>query len=162
MRRRVFLLGLTAFSATAAFAGEASAAPEAMIRALYELYDPARRNDGFVPMDHVDTAIMTIDLAQAYAKVRKAPPGEGAQLDWDLFVNGQDHYDVKNLIVTSVRTRQGVTVTAKFDNCGSHMVVLYDFVQTDAGWRLGDVRYPPSTDTPPGHFSLLAFAREPQ
>lgn len=160
MRRRAFLLGLTALGATAAAAGEAPRAPEAMVRAIYDLYDPARRQPDFVPMDHVDTAMMTDDLAQAYAKVRKAPEGEGAQLDWDLFVNGQDYYDVRNLTTTSVRTHQGVTVTAKFDNCGSHMIVLYDFVEGGGRWRLSDVRYPPSTDNPPGYFSLLAFARE--
>jgi len=150
LRRAACVLPLVVF-ASAALAGERS--PEDMLRGLYAQYDTHAHGRG-----HVDAkALMTPQLARAYAKVTRASAGEAPPLDWDIFVNAQD-FDVQHLNLSVAPAGKGEMVTAAFDNLGQPVTVIYAFTHTPAGWRIDDVRYPPDRTFPKG-FSLQAFAK---
>lgn len=146
-------LAALALVSTAQAKGEPS--PEDMLRGLYAQYDVhahARQPH------HIDAkALMTPQLAHAYARVTHAEAGDVAPLGWDVFVNGQD-YDVQHLNLTTTPAGKTETVTAAFDNLGQPETVIYTFAHTPAGWRIDDIRYPPDRIYPKG-FSLEAFAR---
>ena len=141
--------------ATAAMAGEHT--PEDMLKGLYAQY--AQYDQHAHPAAHrVDArALMTPQLARAYAKVTRAAAGDTPPLDWDVFVNAQD-FDVQHLNLTAAPAGRDETVTADFDNLGHPVTVIYAFARTTAGWRIDDIRYPPDRSFPKG-FSLQAFAR---
>lgn len=129
--------------------------PQDMLRGLYAQYDVHAH--GHQP-HHIDAkALMTPQLARAYARVTHAEAGDIAPLDWDVFVNAQD-YDVQHLNLTVTPAGKTEMVTADFDNLGQPATVIYVFAHTPAGWRIDDVRYPPDRIYPKG-FSLEAFAR---
>jgi hypothetical protein len=152
LRRAACVLPLVVF-ATAAMAG-AERKPEDMLKGLYAQYDA----HGHPAARHVDArALMTPQLARAYAKVTRAEAGDAPALDWDVFVNAQDA-DVQHLNLTTAPAGRNETVTADFDNLGQPMTVIYIFAHTPAGWRIDDIRYPPDHTFPKG-FSLQAFAR---
>lgn len=146
-------LAVLAFVSMAQARGDQS--PEDMLRGLYVQYDAHAH--GHQP-HHVDArALMTPQLARAYARVTHAEPGDVPPLDWDVFVNAQD-YDVQHLSLTVTPTGKTELVTAAFDNLGQPATVIYAFAHTPAGWRIDDIRYPPDRIYPKG-FSLEAFAR---
>ena len=135
--------------ATAAIAG-AEPSPQDMLRGLYAGYDHAHPH-------RIDVhALMTPQLARAYAKVTHAAPGDAPVMAWDVFVDGQDH-DVQHLSLTAEADGKSRMVTAAFDNQGQPVTVIYAFARTSAGWRIDDIRYPPDHAFPKG-FSLQAFA----
>ena len=139
--------------ATAAVAGERT--PQDMLKGLYAQYD---QHAAHTAAHHVDArALMTPQLARAYAKVTRAAAGDAPALDWDVFVNAQD-FDVQHLNLTAAPAGKAETVTADFDNLGRPVTVIYAFAHTPAGWRIDDIRYPPDRTFPKG-FSLQAFAR---
>ncbi len=150
---RALPLAVFAIAAVTAEAGERT--PEDMLRGLYAQYDGhAHGHDAH----RVDVkAMMTPQLAHAYARVTRAVAGDAPPLDWDIFVNGQD-YDVQHLNLSTAQAGKGETVTAAFDNLGQPVTVIYAFAHTPGGWRIDDIRYPPDRTFPKG-FSLQAFAR---
>jgi len=157
LRRAACVLPL-AVLATAALAG-GERAPEDMLRGLYAQYDahahPSTR--------HVDArALMTPQLARAYARVTRPQAGEPPALGWDVFVNapgqGGPSFDVQHLNLTVTPVGRDETVMAAFDNSGQFVTVIYAFAHTSSGWRIADIRYPPDHMFPKG-FSLQAYAR---
>jgi len=149
---RAFVCALPlAVAATAAIAG-AESSPQDILRGLYAGYDHAHAHPR-----HVDVhALMTPQLARAYAKVTRTVPGDEPVMAWDVFVDGQDH-DIQHLNLTAEADGKSETVTAAFDNLGQPVTVIYAFARTPAGWRIDDIRYPPDRVFPKG-FSLQAFA----
>ena len=152
----VFAAAAMVFSIWAMPAGAAGErSPEEMLRGLYAQYDV--HTHGRQP-HHIDAkALMTPQLARAYAKVTHAAAGDVPALGWDVFVNAQD-YDVQHLNLTVVPDGKVEILTAVFDNLGQPVTVIYAFAHTPAGWRIDDIRYPPNRTFPKG-FSLEAFAR---
>ena len=150
-------LAVLAFVSSAQAKGEQS--PEDILRGLYAQYDAhAHAHTQGRPSHHMDArALMTPQLARAYAKVTRAAAGDAPPLDWDVFVNAQD-YDVQHLNLTVTPGGKTELVTAAFDNLGQPETVIYAFVRTPAGWRIDDIRYPPDRTYPKG-FSLETFAR---
>jgi hypothetical protein len=134
MLRRTFLISALAVSATPVWAATPGPAPEQIIRDLYALYKPV----GMAPYPDVKPQrLMTTELAVLYMAGATEPDNNIPPLDWDIFVNGQD-FGVTKLRVK----RDGNVVTAKFDNLGEATTVFYDFVATEEGWRIDNVRYP--------------------
>ena len=159
MLRRVLCVLPLAVFATAAMAG-AERAPEDMLRGLYAQYDAHARP----PAHHVDArALMTPQLARAYAKVTRPQAGEPPALGWDVFVNASvqagANADVQHLSLTVTPAGRDETVMAAFDNVGQPVTVIYAFAHTPSGWRIDDIRYPPGRAFPKG-FSLQAYARK--
>jgi hypothetical protein len=156
MRRRTVLAAISALALVApaaAFAGPAT--PEAMVRTLYGAYNTRRRN----PLATFDLRTprkarnwMTPELADLYiwGVTIHAPDEEVPAIDWDVFVDGND-YEISGLNVTvESQTDTAAVVRADFHNFDEAVVRLYDFVKTPSGWRIDNLRGPPTESAPQG------------
>lgn len=131
--------------------------PKAVVQTLYEGYMAVKPDDYSDPLDGFSLEDhMTPDLYRLYYVGSTANTvDEVPILDWDPFINGQD-FDIKSVTVTakSIDATHQV-VTAIFNNSGIDCKVLYDFVLTEAGWRMDNLKYAQSDDYPEG-FNLKA------
>ena len=62
-------------------------------------------------------------------------------LDWDPFIDGQA-WGITNLSITVATDGAKATSHVTFNNFGRPIQVVIDLVQTHAGWRIADIRWP--------------------
>jgi hypothetical protein len=67
--------------------------------------------------------------------------GEVPKLDGDPFLDAQD-WQIKDLAIAV--TTEGAKAIGKvtFDNLGKRIEITLDLLQTPAGWRIADIRWP--------------------
>ena len=67
--------------------------------------------------------------------------GEVPKLDGDPFLDAQE-WQIKDLAIAV--TTEGAKATGKvtFDNFGKRVAVTLDLVQTPAGWRVAEIKWP--------------------
>ena len=65
--------------------------------------------------------------------------GAGAVVGFDPLINGQD-FDLANFDYTSRETDYGVEVRVRFTNFETPVDLTFELVETDAGWRVRQIR----------------------
>ena len=121
--------------------------PDFFLRAIYDPYLKAdfrgysfeQANRFFVPK-----LARAIDADMREAKRR----GDVPKLDGDPFLDAQD-WEIKNLAISVKADGPKATGEVAFDNLGKPTRITLDLVQTQAGWRIADIK------TPSGSLSAL-------
>lgn len=137
LRRRAVIAALAALP----FEARSQAlSPEAFLQSIYDPYLKAdfrgysyeQANRFFVPK-----LARAIDADMREAKKR----GEVPKLDGDPFLDAQD-WDIKNLGISVKADGPKAVGQVAFDNLGKHTQITLDLVQTQAGWRIADIKSP--------------------
>ena len=137
VRRRLLLGALCALPLAAQGQGST---PDTFLHAIYDPY----LQEGFkgqpywkVSRFFVPEVARTIEGDMREAKRR----GEVPKLDGDPFLDAQD-WQIKDLAIAV--TTEGAKATGKvtFDNLGKRVEITLDLVQTPAGWRIADIKWP--------------------
>ena len=114
--------------------------PEAF---LHSIYDPYLKGD-FKGQPYWQVSRFFVpELARAIeADMREAKRrGEVPKLDGDPFLDAQD-WEVKDLAITVKPDGQKATGQVSFDNLGKRTEVTLELAQTQAGWRIADIKAP--------------------
>lgn len=107
--------------------------PEALLEAFYQPY----MDDSFSDDDSAFRSQALQALYDHDAEI--TPEGEIGVIEFDPFINGQD-YAISNLVIgTPSITDDSATVAVSFDNFDQPMVLTYDLVREDGGWKIDDV-----------------------
>jgi hypothetical protein len=137
LRRRAIVAALSALP----FEARSQAlSPQAFLQSIYDPYLKAdfrgysfeQANRFFVP-----TLARAIDADMREAKRR----GEVPRLDGDPFLDAQD-WEIKNLAISVKADGPKATGEVAFDNLGKRTQITLDLVQTQAGWRIADIKGP--------------------
>ena len=102
------------------------------LKADFRGYSYEQANRFFVPK-----LARAIDADMREAKKR----GEVPKLDGDPFLDAQD-WDIKNLGISVKADGPKAVGQVAFDNLGKHTQITLDLVQTQAGWRIADIKSP--------------------
>ena len=140
LRRRWLAL---AFATLPIAAYGQTSTPDSFLRSIYDPYLDA----GFKGQPYWQTSrFFAPELARVIdADMRDAKRrGEVPKLDGDPFLDAQD-WNIKDLAI-SVKTDGPKAVgNVSFDNLGKHTEITLDLVQTQAGWRIADIKSPSGT-----------------
>ena len=137
LRRRAIVAALSALP----FEARSQAlSPQAFLQSIYDPYLKAdfrgysfeQANRFFVP-----TLARAIDANMREAKRR----GEVPRLDGDPFLDAQD-WEIKNLAISVKGDGPKAIGEVAFDNLGKPTKITLDLVQTQAGWRISDIKGP--------------------
>jgi len=131
---------IAALSALPFEARSQALSPQAFLQSIYDPYLKAdfrgysfeQANRFFVP-----TLARAIDADMREAKRR----GEVPRLDGDPFLDAQD-WEIKNLAISVKADGPKATGEVAFDNLGKRTQITLDLVQTQAGWRISDIKGP--------------------
>ena len=137
LRRRAIVVALLALPFEAR---SQAVSPQAFLQSIYDPYLKAefrgysfeQANRFFVP-----TLARAIDADMRDAKRR----GEVPKLDGDPFLDAQD-WEIKNLAISVKADGPKATGEVAFDNLGKPTRITLDLVQTQAGWRIADIKGP--------------------
>jgi hypothetical protein len=114
--------------------------PDAFLRGIY---DPYLKAD-FKGQPYWQVSRFFVpELARAIeADMREARRrGEVPRLDGDPFLDAQD-WDVTDLAIAVKADGPTATGEVSFDNLGKRIQIILDLVQTQAGWRIADIKAP--------------------
>lgn len=141
--RRALVAGLCALPLEARAQTQSSSqtlSPDAFLRGIYTPY----LNDGFKGQPFWQAyRFFTPELARAMeADMREAKRrGEAPRLDGDPFLDAQD-WDITDLAIAVKADGPKATGEVSFDNLGKRRRITVDLVQTQAGWRIADIKAP--------------------
>jgi hypothetical protein len=118
-----------------------TATPDAF---LHSIYDPYLKADFKGQPYWQASRFFAPELAQAIeADMREAKRrGEVPKLDGDPFLDAQDWGEVGNLVIAVDGAGQTATARVSFDNLGKRTEISLDLVQSQAGWRITDIKAP--------------------
>lgn len=137
MRRRLILVVFCVLP----FAAHGQApSPDAFLRGIYTPYlDDNFKGQPFWQVSRFFTPELarTIEADMRESKRR----GEVPRLDGDPFVDAQD-WDIEKLDITVKADGPRATGEVSFDNLGKRTRITLDLVQTQAGWRIADIKAP--------------------
>jgi len=139
--RRWLVLALGALPSVAAY-GQTST-PDDFLRGIYDPY----LDMGFKGQPYWQTSrFFTPELARIIdADMRDAKRrGEVPKLDGDPFLDAQD-WNIKDLAISVKADGSKAVGNVSFDNLGKHTEITLDLVQTQAGWRIADIKSPSGT-----------------
>ncbi|MFI4998589.1 MAG: hypothetical protein ACHQK9_01815 [Reyranellales bacterium] len=112
---------------------------EAFLAAIYTPY----LSKDYMGDDYIGRAerFFVPDLAEAMKRDSEQNPGMVGAIDFDPFIEAQA-FEMTNLSIAA--TTDGVKATGHvtFTNLGKPMHVVIDLVQTSAGWRIADIKWP--------------------
>jgi uncharacterized protein DUF3828 len=135
--RRLVVLALAALPLPA-FGQTGSA--DAFLRGIYDPY----LKDDFKGQPYwqvnrffVPELARTIDADFREAKRR----GEVPKLDGDPFLDAQD-WQIKDLVIAVTADGPKATGKVTFKNLGKSTEIILDLLQTQAGWRIADIKWP--------------------
>lgn len=132
MRLAVLVAGLF-LALTGLAAAEPYQTPEALLEAFYQPY----LDDEFTEDESVFRSQALQALYDHDAEI--TPEGEMGAIEFDPFVNGQD-FAITNLVIGAAGIAgDNASVAVSFDNFDQPMVLDYDLVREDGGWKIDDV-----------------------
>jgi Protein of unknown function (DUF3828) len=114
--------------------------PDFFLRAIY---DPYLKADFKGQPYWQVSRFFAPELARAIeADMREAKRrGHVPKLDGDPFLDAQD-WEIKNLAISVKADGPKATGEVAFDNLGKPTRITLDLVQTQAGWRIADIKGP--------------------
>ena len=142
--KQLILLTIILFSAAL---GAAAQTPEAVVKEVYAVHARDIKAGG---EDRIINSrnrryldkFFEKDLADMIWEDLTTHRDEIGVIDADLFYGGQDEPRITNLRVVTVKTAgDKATVRVTFNNWGAKNVIIYQMVQTDAGWKISDIRF---------------------
>ena len=110
---------------------------------MHAIYDPYLQ-DGFKGQPYWQVSrFFAPDLARTIeADMREAKRrGEVPKLDGDPFLDAQD-WRIKDLAIAVTANGPKATGKVTFDNLGKRVGITLDLRQTEAGWRIADIKWP--------------------
>jgi hypothetical protein len=129
-------LSLPVLSPAVAMAAE-TGSPEQILKALYAQYGPDSTPEN--PYE----AYFSPDLLALWNEVDEGSEDD-VGVDFDIFIDAQDFDTVNDLKLASKKTGPGkIHVDATFTAFGEGKAVSYDFVSTDAGWKIDNMGWGP-------------------
>ena len=117
--------------------------PADWLRALYERYHRAEKDDKLAP-DSAETVAAAHASRAFKALLQRDLACEDKShlicaLDWDFFIDGQA-WELKNVVVGPLQVSGAqASVTVSFENLKAIDRNLYKFVREDGAWKLDDV-----------------------
>jgi hypothetical protein len=142
MKRRSFLLLLSSFAVSPAFADDWPTDPREIVVRLYRMM--AGKDGAYDGEAFGDKAVRSRYFSTSFRKLveraEKRAAGE-VWLDMDPIMNSQDPQKPKKLDI-AVETAAGdkTIVVAKFDQFDARIEVRYDFVRENGVWKIEDIR----------------------
>jgi hypothetical protein len=130
---------------TQAFQAQTSAAPDTLIKDLYDVHaqDMKSENDRIVngkDRKYLDK-YFDKNLADLIWKDLTTHTDEVGVIDFDLFYNAQD-FDIKNLVVSPAKIEGAkATVPVSFSNYNAKELVTYLMTQENGAWKISDIKY---------------------
>ena len=114
--------------------------PQTFLQSIYDPYLKAGfKGQPYWQVDRffVPALARAIDADMREAKRR----GDVPKLDGDPFLDAQD-WEIKNLAISVKADGPKATGEVAFDNLGKPTKITLDLVQTQAGWRIADIKGP--------------------
>jgi len=121
-------------------ASSQTSTPDGFLRGIYDPY----LMEGFKGQPYWQVSRYFVpDLARAIeTDMREAKRrGEVPKLDGDPFLDAQD-WNIKDLTISVKADGPKATGQVTFDNLGKHTEITLNLVQTQAGWRIADIKAP--------------------
>jgi hypothetical protein len=112
--------------------------PKAIVEQLYQAH--RSKHD---PLEQTGLLGRYFDsvLLKLYLKDKGEAKGEVGRLDGDPLYNAQE-IEIAKFSVSKAETVRGEThVTARFENLGKPVRLIYLLTYTPDGWRISDIRY---------------------
>ncbi|MEO8669257.1 MAG: hypothetical protein ABI399_12115 [Bauldia sp.] len=135
--RRLLVAAAAMVLAVAAIPALADSEPETIVRSIYQAYGPETEPDN--PHD----AYFSPKLLNLWKEVDEGGKGDVEySIDFDVFLDAQD-IDTVTDIVTKLtddgpdKAHVDVTYTA----FGEQRASTYDFISTDAGWKIDNIEW---------------------
>jgi hypothetical protein len=135
--RRLLALAAAFVLAIAAVPAHADSEPETIVRAIYEAYGPDS-----MPEDPYNK-YFSPGLLKLWKDVDEGGKGSVEySIDFDVFLDAQDIDEVTDIATILVEDGPGKAhVDVTYTAFGEKMAAGYDFISTDAGWKIDNINW---------------------